>query len=273
MKMRITFLVRLLPLMCWLLVGCGQKNPSSVSAIETEPANLKVSAAASLKDAMADIKQLYRQEHPNATITYNFGSSGSLQQQIEQGAPIDVFISAASKQMNTLQKKGLLIDNTRKNLLTNKVVLIAPKNATNVSGFKDLTSPSVKKIALGEPTSVPVGKYAQEILTSFGVFTSIEPKVVYGKDVRQIVSYVETGNVDVGIVYKTDIKQSNKVKIVAEASGKSHSPVVYPVAALKDSKNTALAQDFVQFLSNKPAEDVFAKYGFIKITKTSSTSQ
>ena len=265
MKIRIDSVVRLLPLMCLLLVGCGQTTSDSVSATQARPVSLKISAGTGLKDAMADIKQLYRQSKPNVTITYNFGSAGSLQQQIEQGAPVDVFISAAAKQMDALQQKGLLIDATRKNLLKNKVVLIAPKSATQISEFKDLTSVGVTKVALGEPQSVPVGKYAQEALTSLGIFDQVRPKVILAKDVRQVLAYVETGNVDAGIVYETDAKQSNSVKIVATAPEKSHSPVLYPVAVLKDSKNTAQAQEFVQFLSSDRAGDVFAKYGFIRV--------
>ena len=273
MKIRIDSVVRLLPLMCLLLVGCGQTTSDSVSATQARPVDLTISTATSLKDAMADIKQLYRQSKPDVTITYNFGASGALQQQIEQGAPVDVFISAAAKQMDALQQKGLLIDATRKNLLKNKVVLIAPKSATQISEFKDLTRVGVNKVALGEPQSVPVGKYAQEALTSLGIFDQVRPKVILAKDVRQVLAYVETGNVDAGIVYETDAKQSNSVKIVATAPEKSHSPVLYPVAVLKDSKNTAQAQEFVQFLSSDRAGDVFAKYGFIRVPSGSPVNK
>ena len=247
--------------------GCNQSTISSPTATTgVKPAALTVSTAASLKEAMGDIKQLYTRQKPNVTITYNFGSSGSLQQQIQQGAPVDIFISAASKQMDALQEKGLLIADTRKNLLSNQLVLIAPKNSTTVSGFKDLTSDDVKKVAIGEPKSVPAGKYAQEVLTSLKIFDLIKPKVVFAKDVRQVLSYVETGNADVGMVYMTDAKLSNSVKIVVTAPAKSHSPVVYPVAVIKDSKNILAAKDFVQFLSSDSAGDIFVKYGFNKAT-------
>jgi len=259
-------LIVCIPLLCLLLVGCRQTTPSSVSTTEAKAVDLTISAATSLKDVMGDIKQLYLQKKPNVTITYNFGASGSLQQQIEQGAPVDVFISAASKQMDALQLKGLLIADTRKNLLKNKVVLIVPKSATAISDFKDLTGAGVKKVALGEPASVPVGQYGQEVLTSVGIFDQVKPKFVFAKDVRQVLTYVETGNVDAGILYQTDAKQSNKVKVVAMASENSHSPIIYPVAAIKNSKNTTVAKEFVQFLFSAPAGDVFEKYGFIKAT-------
>lgn len=225
---------------------------------------MTISAAASLKEAMGDIKQLYTQEKPNVTITYNFGASGALQQQIEQGAPVDIFFSAASKQMDALQEQGLLIASTRKNLLTNQLVLITPKSATPISDFKNLTDASVKKVALAEPKSVPAGKYAQEVLTSLGIFDKVKPKTVFAKDVRQVLNYVETGNVDAGIVYETDAKVSKKVKVVATAAANLHSPIIYPVAVLKRSQNGAIANEFIQFLDRDQAKTVFEKYGFIK---------
>lgn len=242
-----------------LLVSCSR--PTSTVA-----PSLTISAAASLKDAIAEVQQLYTQQQP-VTITNNFGASGSLQQQIEQGAPVDIFICAAATQMDALQQKGLIIADTRKNILSNQVVLIAPKNSHLVSNFKDLTSDRVQKIALGEPKSVPAGKYGQEVLTFYNIFTQIKPKIIYAKDVRQVLAYVETGNVDAGIVYLTDAKVSD-VKIVAIAPVNSHSQVVYPVAVIKASKNINTAKQFVQFLSSKPASDVFNKYGFTKVTGT-----
>lgn len=242
-----------------LLASCSRPT-STVSP------SLTISAAASLKDAIAEIQQLYTQQQP-VTITNNFGASGSLQQQIEQGAPVDIFICAATTQMDALQQKELIITETRKNILSNQVVLIAPKNPQIVSNFKDLTSARVQKIALGEPKSVPAGKYAQEVLTFYNIFNQIKPKIIYAKDVRQVLAYVETGNVDAGIVYLTDAKVSD-VKIVAIAPANSHSPVVYPVAVIKASKNINAAKKFVQFLSSEPASHVFKKYGFTKVTGT-----
>lgn len=238
-----------------LLASCSR--PTSTVA------PLTISAAASLKDAMAEIEQLYTQQQP-VTITYNFAASGSLQQQIEQGAPVDIFISAAATQMDALQEKGLIITDTRKNILSNQVVLIAPKNSKLVSNFNDLTSARVQKIALGEPKSVPAGKYAQEVLTFFNIFNSIKQKIVFAKDVRQVLAYVETGNVDAGIVYITDAKIGN-VKIVAIAPENSHSLIVYPVAVIKASKNIDAAKEFVNFLSSKSANDIYQKYGFKKV--------
>jgi molybdate transport system substrate-binding protein len=225
--------------------------------------DLTVSAAISLKDALDEAKQLYTADNPNVSIAINYGASGTLQLQIEQGAPVDIFLSAATKQMDALDTKGLLLEGTRKNLLLNEVVLIVPKDSSlNISSFQDLTHPNVKQIALGEPTTVPAGQYAKDVLTSLGIYDAVNAKAILGKDVRQVLTYVETGNVDAGIVYSTDAQSSSKVKVVATAPAKSHAPVVYPVAVIKDSKNAAAARQFLDFLSGPRGRAVFQKYGF-----------
>lgn len=235
------------------------------SIIYSAPDELIVSAAASLKDSLEEIKPIYLKKQANLNLTYNFGSSGSLQQQIKQGAPVDVFMSAAKKQMDALQDKGLLSDGTRKNLLKNQMVLIVPKNNTTIKSFQDLATDKSKKIAMGEPQSVPAGQYAQELLTSLGLLNKVTDKVVYAKDVRQVLSYVATGNVDAGFVYLTDAKTSNKVKIVATASPNTHSPIIYLIAVIKDSKNLNEAKNYVEFLSSERAKTIFKKYGFTPI--------
>ncbi|MEL7034147.1 MAG: molybdate ABC transporter substrate-binding protein [Cyanobacteria bacterium J06592_8] len=228
----------------------------------TEQTELTVSAAASLTDAMMAIQPLYEQEYPNVKLLYNFASSGSLQQQIEQGAPVDVFISAAPKQMNALEEKGLIVNETRQDLLKNEMVLIVPPGNNTVKTFEDLANDQVKKIAVGEPESSPAGKYAQEVLTSLNLLETLQPKEVYAKTVRQVLSYVETGNVEAGIVYSSDAQVSDKVKIVTTASAEDHSPILYPAAVIKESNNQEVSQEFIQFLSSDSAKSVFEKYGF-----------
>ena len=223
---------------------------------------LTVSAAISLTNAMQEIKTLYQRSNPNVNVTYNFSASGALQQQIQQGAPIDVFFSAATKQMDALQQKNLLDPGTRINLLTNRLVLITPRNAKALTSFQDLTSDQVSQIAIGEPKSVPAGQYAQELLMKLKIFDSIKSKLIYGNNVRQVLTYVETGNVDAGIVYITDAKESKSIRVAATAQENLHSPIVYPVAVLRDSKNVTAAREFVQFLSGTQARTVFEKYGF-----------
>ena len=200
-------------------------------------------------------------------IAANYGASGTLEIQIEQGAPVDVFLSAAPKQMDSLETKGLVLEGTRRDLLRNEVVLIVPKDSSaGISSFQDLTRASVKQVALGEPVTVPAGQYAKEVLTSLGIYDAVNSKAVLGKDVRQVLTYVETGNVDAGIVYATDALSSAKVKIVATAPTKSHSPVIYPAAVIKASKNPAASRALLDFLASPRGLAIFQKYGFTPAT-------
>ena len=223
--------------------------------------NLTISAAISLQEALEEIKTIY-QKSSKVEINYNFASSGALQQQIEQGAPVDIFISAAKKQMDALEAKKLLIPGTRRNLLTNQLVLITPKQNQTITKLTDLTKPEVAKIAVGEPRSVPAGQYADEVFKYYKIQDILQPKLIYGKDVRQVLTYVETGNVDAGLVYLTDAKKSNQVRIATKISPDAHQAIVYPVAIIKDTKNLLAAKDFLKFLSSNQAKDVFKKYGF-----------
>lgn len=232
------------------------------ASAQNKPSSITVSAAASLKDALDAITPAFAKEYPNVRIHYNLGASGTLQQQIQQGAPVDVYISASPAQMDSLDKQGLLLPGTRRNLLRNTLVLIVPSGSSQISNFKDLLEPSVKTVAIGEPRTVPAGKYAQEVLTHFGLYQLLAPKLVLAKDVRQVLTYVASGNADAGIVYATDAKITNQVKITATAPQDSHAPIVYPVAALKDTKNVEAAKAFVAFLNSPAARSIFEKFGF-----------
>lgn len=244
----------------WLFgIGFAAAAPQSKTEII-------VSAAISLKDALDEVTHLYGTANPNVSIKTNYGASGTLEIQIEQGAPVDVFVSAAPKQMDALDAKGLLLGGTRKDLLRNEIVLIVPADSSlQIASFQDLTHADVKHVALGEPTTVPAGQYAKEVLTNLRIYDAVNSKAVLAKDVRQVLTYVETGNADAGIVYTTDALSSSKVKVVARAPEKSHSPVIYPVAAIKSSKNPAAAREFTNFLSRPQARAVFQKYGFILV--------
>ncbi len=240
--------------------GAGKQTQDS------KPVELIIAAAASLKDSLAEVQKAYAVKKSNVKLTFTFGSSGALQQQIENGAAVDVFISAATKQMDALKEKGLIIQETSRNFLKNNVVLIAPKD-TFLTDFKDLTSDKVRHIGLGEPKSVPVGQYAEEVLTRLNILDKIKGKVVYGNDVKEVLTWVETGNVDAGIVYETDAKVSDKVKVIAAAPEDSHKPVNYPAAVIKSSKNAEAAKAFTEFLYGDDAKTIFEKYGFVFIAK------
>ncbi len=225
-------------------------------------ADLTISAAISLQNALQDIARLYHTANPNVTVHLNVGASGTLQRQIEQGAPADLFLSAAESEMDGLESKGLILRDTRKNLLTNSVVLIVPKGKTGIRYFQDLAKPEVKIVAIGNPQSVPAGKYAQEVLMHFGLYDKLRSKFVFAKDVRAVLTYVATGNADAGIVYETDALTTNRVTDVATAPPGSHQPVVYPVAVIAGSRNPAAAKAFESFLFGPKAATVFRNYGF-----------
>ena len=248
-----------------LAAGCQGSNDAAKSSAagSAEPAELHVAAAASLTDAMKEIGSQYEAAHPGVKLVYSFGSSGALQTQIEQGAPADVFISAAKKQMEALDKQRLLLDGTKKDLLVNKVVLIVPKDSKlQLADFQALTGSAVKKIALGEPKAVPVGQYAEEIFTNLNILDAVKAKAVYASDVRQVLAWVETGEVDCGIVYATDAAISDKVSVLLEAPADSHKPVIYPAAVVKASTQAEAAKSFTEYLSSDEAKAVFTKYGF-----------
>lgn len=246
--------------------GCGAQNGETSSDKNTEQPviELNVSAAASLTDAAKELSQLYNQEHPEVKIVYNFASSGTLQKQIEEGAPADVFISAGKKQMDVLQEAGLLVDNTRRDLLGNELVLIVNKE-NEINGFEDLNSDIIEKISIGTPETVPAGKYAQEALVSMGLWETIQPKLVMAKDVRQVLTYVDSRNVDAGLVYRSDVTGVENVKIAAAAPTDSHSPIVYPLAIVAASQQQEAGMDFIAFLTSDIAAEVFTQYGFLTL--------
>lgn len=227
-----------------------------------KPVELLISAAASLTECMDELKAAYMQEHPEVTIKANYGSSGALQQQIEQGAPADIFFSAGLSQMNALVAKGLMDEGTVKDLLENKLVLIIPMGGKNLASLQDLVSSDITKIAVGDPKSVPAGQYADEAFRSLGLYDAVKGKLIYAKDVREVLTWVETGNVQAGFVYETDAKISKKIVISAVAPEGSHKRVIYPVGVLTESKHPAEAKAFVEHFFTDEAKAVFAKYGF-----------
>lgn len=253
---RITLLFLILALSMGLLSACTTQKSD-------KKAELLVSAAASMTDVLGELKEVYEAEEKSVILTYTFGSSGALQAQIEEGAPVDIFMSAAQKQMTALEEGGLLVEGTKKTLLQNKVVLIIPSNSDlGLTTFEDMTKDEVKKIGLGEPEGVPVGQYTEEILRNLNILDKVNAKTVFGSDVRTVLTWVENGDVDCGVVYATDAASTVKVKIVTEAPEGSHKEVTYPVAVIKGSKNIEASKEFLEFLSTDIAKKVFEKYGF-----------
>jgi molybdate transport system substrate-binding protein len=222
---------------------------------------MTLSIAASLQDAIVEIESNYQHDHGAVDFRNNFGSSGTLAREIEQGAPVDAFISAGTKPMDDLEAKSLLAPGTRSNLLRNSLVLIAPRDS-KLEGFDGLAAPDLRLVALGDPASVPAGQYGKQTLTSLHLYDKLNPKFVLGKDVRQVLTYVETGNADAGLVYATDALISNKVRVVAVAPDSSHDPIVYPLAIVAGSRNQPSVRDFMAYLGSPAARAVFIKHGF-----------
>ncbi|HMM22735.1 MAG TPA: molybdate ABC transporter substrate-binding protein [Selenomonadales bacterium] len=245
-------------------LGCGSGAKQTPAQAPAQPVELNISAAVSLKDVLAEVQKSYEAKNPHVKLVYNLGASGTLQKQIEQGAPADIFISAAPAQMNELEAKNLIVKTTRSNLVENKLVLIVPQDsALGLSKYEDLTRADVVKFSIGEPSVVPAGQYAQQVLQKLGIWGEVKDKAVLAKDVRTVLAYVETGNVEAGIVYKTDAASSAKVKVAAAAPEGSHQPIVYPVAVLSGTKQQKAAEDFLAFLRAPENKPVFEKYGFV----------
>jgi len=228
---------------------------------EQKRTTLTLSAAASLKDAMVEIEAAYKKDHGNVDFRDNFGSSGTLAMEIENGAPVDAFLSAASGPMDDLETKGIIAPGTRQNLLRNSLVLIAPRDS-RLKDFDGLADKSVRSIAVGDPASVPAGHYGEQALAALHLSDKLRARLVLGKDVRQVLTYVETGNADAGIVYATDAQTSGQVRVVAVAPESSHDPIVYPAAVLKASRNNEGARKFIEYLGSSAAKAIFIKHGF-----------
>jgi molybdate transport system substrate-binding protein len=239
-----------------LAASCGMNGESADKVI-------LVSTAASLKDSVEQIAATYENSHPGIRIRFNYGSSGTLQKQIEQGAPADLFLSAGKKQMDALLSEKLVKQSGI--VLTNRLVVIVPANSTGtIKDVVQLLDPAVRKVALGEPESVPAGQYARQSLMALGVWEKFQPKLVYAHDVRQVLAFVETGNADAGFVYLTDAIHSSKAKIAAEIPDTSHELIQYPFGLLAGAQHKQESADFFQYLRSEPAMKVFEKNGFLK---------
>lgn len=223
---------------------------------------ITVSAAASLTDTFTEIGKLYQKKHPGVNVKFNFASSGALAAQIEQGAPVDVFVSADPKFVDKLAKADLIVAPTRRNIASNQLVVVTPAGSKlKIKSLSDLKSTKVNRIGIGDPESVPAGKYAKQALVKTGVWNAVKGKLVFGSDVRQVRTYVERDEVDAGFVFRTDVSTST-VKAAYTVPESLHDPIVYSAAAIKQSPNQSEAKGFVAFLATSASRKVLAKYGF-----------
>jgi molybdate transport system substrate-binding protein len=243
-------------------LGGDSGNSTDTNANVT--GTVKLAAAASLKNVYDEkLIPMFQEKYPGANVTPTYASSGDLQSQIENGLEADVFMSAGNKQMNALINKSLINNDSNVEFLENKVVLIVPKDSSaNISSIEDLKDVN-GTIAIGDPESVPAGQYAKDVFTNLGIWNATESKLSLGTDVTAVLNQVAQGSADYGIVYATDAKSNDDVKVICEAPDSAlTTPVVYPVAELKNPKNPAGADAFMDFLKTKEAKDVFVEYGF-----------
>lgn len=267
MQKRIYFISNLLFIFL-LLVACSNTSNSAQDSADGENegvagnVELTISAAASLKEALDTIQVAFQEEHPEVVLTFNYGASGSLQQQISQGAPVDLFFSAAEDKFERLVEDGTIAEEDGVDLLGNELVLIVPKGDQTIREFKDLIKTGISNISIGTPETVPAGKYAKEALEEMDLWDELESNIVFAKDVRQVLSYVETENVEAGLVYQTDALTSEKIDIVASLDAKTHTPIIYPVGIIKDSDQYETAKVFFDYVQSDEALKVFEEYGF-----------
>jgi len=236
-----------------------------INLSSAEPAQeITVSAAISLKNTFEEIGKVFEEKHPGTKVRFNFGASGDLARQIEVGAPVDVFASAAQKDMDDIGQKGLITSGTIMNFAGNSVVLVKPRmSQIRMELFEDLQKPGVKKIVIGNPRSVPAGRYAEEVLKYLNLWEAVKDKLVLAEHVRQALDYVARNEVDAALVYSTDAMiRPKEVRIVTKAPDRSHQPIVYPIGIVKESKNQSLAKEFIALVLSTEGKNLLKKYGF-----------
>ena len=236
-----------------MLVLCGK--PAAAQA-------LTVSAAASLRAAMLEIASAYEAAHPAQRVRLNVAGSNALLAQIEQGAPVDVFASADESTMNRAAARGLIVAATRRNLARNALVLVAPAGpGAPLRRLDDLTLASVRRIGIGTPATVPAGRYARELLRSRGLWDSLRAKLVFAEDVRQVLNYVERGEVDAGFVYRSDaLAAGARLRPAIELPDAP--AVLYPIAVIKTIRQPAAAHAFAAFVASPAAQAILVRHGF-----------
>lgn len=243
-----------------IIVSCS--NDNSENEVNSNNHQLNISAASSLIEVMKQLKSEYENQ-TEVELQVNFGSTGSLAKQIERGAPVDLFISADEKWLDILNQKNYINTKTVTTIGENNLVIIQNKeNNFVVNSLNDLSQLTIGKIGIGHPESVPAGKYAKESLVATNVWESITNKFVYAQNVRQVLTYVETANVEIGFVYKSDAMTSNEVEIIYDVPNELHDSIFYDIAITNESKHKKEAEQFIKFLQSEEAKLTFEEYGF-----------
>jgi molybdate transport system substrate-binding protein len=237
----------------------------AAAAVPAAAEELTLSVAISMKEAIDELGRAFTRSRPGVVLRYNLGASGELSKQIEAGAPVDLFVSAAARQMDELETRGLLVPGSRRVFARNVLVAIQPVDSIfDLARPTDLLDARVKRIVIGNPKTVPVGQYTEESLRVLGLWARLADKLVFAENVRQALDYVARGEVDAGFVYATDVRaaRAGRVKEAFRPAEDTYRPVVYPVAVVKDSRHKALAQAFVELLLSAPGRAVLTRFGF-----------
>jgi len=241
---------------------------TAVLSMDPRPAHAQevtLSVAISMKEVVEELGRRFMAARPGVTLRYNLGSSGELQKQIEAGVPIDLFISAAPRQMDELEKKGLVLAATRRVFARNVLTVVKPADSRiDLTKPSDLLDPRVTKIVIGSPKTVPVGQYAEESLRALGLWERLQAKLVFAENVRQALDYVARGEVDAGFVYTTDAAtRAKQVKEAFRPAEDTYRPILYPVAVVAGAKHPAVAQAYVDLLLSRDGQAVLARFGFL----------
>ena len=234
---------------CLALVACGGEE------------DLLVFAATSLRDPLIQISERHESES-GVNIALSFGASQSLAQQIASGAPADIFISAGAAPVDFLEERGLISNDDTRRLLGNELVVVALDESGETDSLHSLNSDLIERLALADPVLAPAGAYAKEALLSEGIWDGLQSKLLIGKDVRAAMTYVEVGNADAGIVYRTDALSSDSLHVVHTVKPTLHSPIVYPAVAVNGSSNQEEVLEYMNFLSSDESVAIFHGFGF-----------
>jgi molybdate transport system substrate-binding protein len=235
----------------------------SCLSMSAQNRTIVVAAAISLKECFSELGGIY-ERRTGTKVTFTFGASGELEKQIEAGAPVDVFASAAEREMDELQAKNLIDRATRADFARNSLVLVVPRDSKlQMRSFSDLAKPGVTKIAIGNPKTVPAGQYAQQLLRNTRILPKIESRLILAENVRQVLDYVAREEVDAGIVYATDVQVAQgKVSVAARAPDGDCDPILYPLAVTRDSGNASAAKGFVDLVLSPEGTQILKQYGF-----------
>ncbi|CEP81458.1 molybdate ABC transporter substrate-binding protein [Paraclostridium sordellii] len=233
-----------------IVIGCKKDEKTKVH----------LSVASSLKDPILKIEEIYEKNNSNVDLVLNFGSSGSLKQQIVQGAPCEIFISASKKYMDELKDENYLLDNKYTDLVRNKLVLVS--STKDIHSIEDLKSEEYKRIGIGEVKTVPVGQYAEEVIVNTGIKPYVEDKLIYGKDAKEVLAWVISGNVDAGFLYLSDTTHHRNLNTV-NIDDNLHSTIIYPIGVMKKGNNLEEASNIVKFLQSEESKKILESYGYV----------